>query len=87
MSVAEKTDAGLARRSTGSDWTRGLKTRTANALRAHGFTSREQVEATPLRRLRRINNLGEHSLDDLLRWLSARPRRTAAASLQLQVLF
>ena len=82
MSVAEKADAGLARRGTASDWTRGLKTRTANALRAHGFTSREQVEATPLRRLRRINNLGEHSLDDLLRWLSLRPRRASTGPMQ-----
>lgn len=57
------------------DWTRGLSTRTANALRAYGFTSREQVEATPLRRLRRINNLGARSLDDLLRWLGRAPRR------------
>ena len=51
------------------DWTEGLKVRTANALRAHGLTSREQVAELPGRRLRSIPNIGRESLEDIRRWL------------------
>lgn len=56
-----------AQRST--DWTAGLKARTANALRAHGFTGRQQVAQLSSRRLRSIPNIGADSLEDIRRWL------------------
>ena len=52
-----------------ADWTDGLKTRTANALRAHGFQSRGEVAAMPLDRLLRIEHFGEVSLADVRAWL------------------
>ena len=52
-----------------SDWTYGLATRTANALRAFGLHSRAEVEALPPRRLKCIPNLGRASLQDLQQWL------------------
>lgn len=51
------------------DWTYGLKTRTANALRAHGFQSKGEVAATPIERLLRIEHFGEVSLADVRAWL------------------
>ncbi|EIT70710.1 MULTISPECIES: hypothetical protein [Hydrocarboniphaga] len=51
------------------DWTHGLKTRTANALRAHGFQSKDQVAATPIESLLRIEHFGQVSLADLRTWL------------------
>ena len=51
------------------DWTYGLATRTANALRAFGLHSRAEVEALPPRRLKCIPNLGRASLQDLQQWL------------------
>lgn len=60
----------LPRGRPAQDWTLGLKTRTANALRAVGYTSREQVEAIPARRLLvRTPNFGRDCLADLQRWL------------------
>jgi ERCC4-type nuclease len=52
-----------------ADWTAGLKARTANALRAHGLTSRQQVARLSRRRLRSIPNIGADSLEDIRRWL------------------
>lgn len=52
------------------DWTAGLTTRTANALRAFGLRSRAEVVALPQRRLKCIPNLGSVSLKDLQRWLT-----------------
>jgi hypothetical protein len=55
------------------DWTWGLKTRTANALRGYGYTSREAVAAVSERRLLAMTSFGRGSLDDLRRWLGRIP--------------
>ena len=60
---------GAGKRKHQADWTEGLKIRTANALRAHGFTSRQEVAEMPWRRLRRIPNIGHASLEDIRLWL------------------
>jgi len=57
-----------------ADWTAGLSTRTANALRAHGLRSREAVEALSESALQRIPNFGRISLQDLRRWLRNAPK-------------
>lgn len=54
-----------------ADWTFGLKTRTANALRAHGFRSKDEVAAASLENLLSVEHFGKVSLDDLRAWLLA----------------
>lgn len=54
------------------DWTTGLRRRTANLLRAHGFTSREQVARLSAVRLLRLPGFGSASLADLQAWLGNR---------------
>ncbi len=55
------------------DWTWGLKTRTANALRSHGYTSREAVAAASESHLLALTSFGHGSLADLQRWLGRTP--------------
>lgn len=52
--------------------------RSANALRAHGFTSGEQVERLSKRQLEAIPNIGESSLDDIRQWAPEDPVFTLA---------
>jgi DNA-directed RNA polymerase alpha subunit len=58
------------RRRKRPDWTDGLKTRTANTLRAFGLTSRAELVALSPKALKRIPNLGTTSLQDIRRWLA-----------------
>jgi len=60
---------GAGQRNRQTDWTEGLKIRTANALRAYGLTSRQEVAELPRRRLKRIPNIGHASLEDIRLWL------------------
>ncbi|MDB5986530.1 MAG: hypothetical protein JWR16_1583 [Nevskia sp.] len=59
-------------RSRSFDWTAGLTTRAANALRAHGFTSREQVAMLKDAALLHIAQIGPVTLAEIHRWLGKR---------------
>jgi DNA-directed RNA polymerase alpha subunit len=55
------------------EWTSGLPTRCANALRAHGFTSRDQLERVTEQALMRIPHIGIRSVADICNWLGRSP--------------
>lgn len=63
-----------------TDWTEGLTTRTANALRAYGLRNRWDVMALPKRMLQRIPNLGRASLQELQLWLQQKAAMSAIDS-------
>jgi len=62
------------------EWTSGLPTRCANALRAHGFTCREQLECVSEQALMRIPHIGIRSAIDIGKWLG---RSAVEASLSV----
>jgi len=55
------------------EWTSGLPTRCANALRAYGFTSRKEMECIDEQTLMRIPQIGIKSVADICDWLGRSP--------------
>ena len=63
-----------------ADWTDGLSTRTANAVRAFGFRSRDELAAFPRMRLRHIRSLGVTGCAEVDAWLGREHQPVAPAS-------